>query len=325
MAKWGLPIFSGMIATGGLLLGFREFARPLIARRSLRSPIPLDEKSATKILKTALLTVTPNNGHGQALLDAERAVDVDQAFFRRVRFATSSALIEDFSRLNVRGYRGTVYGQWWGNGAFKKKLRRNTEIAARNPYAFAALVDEVNPDLYLGLTAILPLTPEGARSYLDYPGIADNDVSGAMVARPGEPFTHVLLFAITQEKLFKRLYSLTYPHSRASDGREGDLEAVSELVRLLIFQMGTIVTKAKAENEFTLFGQTERRSIGRLFEEIGMKFNERMCTADGEPVYSAQMRAENIAPAGAVLNDLVAGKPKLMDTPPATQLGLNLG
>lgn len=121
------------------------------------------------------------------------AADKGDKPLQTVRFCSESCL-EDLCKLNYEAFKDTVFA------VEKEKLaRRNAEWLRRNRRVFMLILDPFNPERYVGYSAMLPLTHEGMRSYLDG-ALKDADIPASLVARNRAATGGVLIFAIYLRK-----------------------------------------------------------------------------------------------------------------------------
>jgi hypothetical protein len=319
IVKPSTPVFALAGVVASLVSPVRHLARRVKGSRGYRppigavetdAPIAAAEAGAPVPARRAQECIIVGPDRSEPTLDVLLAVSPPDGFAGRVRFATTETLVRDITRLNMYGYADTPYGADRDRKLFDAKLARNREIARRNPYALAAVVDESNPELYLGFTSIVPLTSDGSRRYLNAPGVRDNDLTGGMVARRGVPFSCALLFAIAQMKML-RGFGLHDLERGEMISREPDVAAVSDLSRLLAYQLGVVAAVGNVREEFQLVGQSTVGSVRKQFSRMGMVPAPHIVTADGEPAFQALLQVRRVDAARAALDPAMTAAPEL--------------
>jgi hypothetical protein len=273
-------------------------------RQPLGDPAPPDDGDTSLHFPC----ITPTVAAGTVTMDVGEAVG-DELFARRVRFGTEDTYRDDITLLNMYGYFDSQYGGLNNPAAYQRKRQRNHAITKINPYAFAALIDAENPDVYLGVTAILPLTDIGYEEYTRPPGMPDNEFKPEWVVAEGLPFRYALVFAIADFKLYRR----EFPIARLKNGTDqlepycSDDKTAEEINKLLNYQLGVLLANGRCNGAIQLLGQSKIGTVQRCYGRFGMTKTDSVKTADGEPVFRCTLLIQNVEEAAAIL----AKRPKL--------------
>jgi hypothetical protein len=308
-ANKGEHLFAFFAALGGSIPAIRVLWPVLRNYLSYPSPTGDSKKSGRQLPEISIPHVTVFADGGGCTFDVEAVVAQDPEFVRRVKFATSTEIIEDITRLNLYGYHDSKYGRWKDESFRIQKLERNSALAAKNPYTFATLLDAQNPDVYLGFTSILPVSADGLRRYLTPPGVPDNLVKADMITTPRTQFSAVLFFAISHIKMYRRRHPIAeFDNKGELFLKYPDHAVLSDLMKMVMYQLAMLVASSDQQDEFPVIGQSSVESVQKLFMRVGMDEADDVITADREPGYRGLVQPENVGAARGLLGFAGSGQ-----------------
>src|SRR5690606_14193179 len=193
----------------------------------------------------------------------------------------NDADLKTLARLNYEGFALSSYSIDEGPLA-----RRNRAIWERNRQVFA-LVLEPGTGKVVGYSCMMPLNAEAAALYLDG-GFMDRHFGAIHIARPGEPYAAIVVFAIVIDRTYAEYW------------RRGGGSRLASFIGAVI-EHGNAVSSGLAPDGFFL-AQCEKQSIETLLEALFFERTSHV-SAEGFPFYrlsKGQLRAE-LAAAGVSL------------------------
>jgi hypothetical protein len=286
---------------GGSLMPLRDLVKR--STRKITYPAPIEDvgspERTSNVYRDVLACFEPDADKGHVRFDVMRAVTLFEPGDCPVSFADDEETIEVVTRINLWSFEGSPYSRPQDAAFVATKRWRNAGIAKRNRLAFAALHDRRNPDLAVGFTSILPLTPDGARRYFTPPGVADNSIEPDMVALEGQRTDDLLLFALGQLKLFRGNKVLVTPglEARTARYREQDARTAVELLRTVCYQLGVVIASMESARELRVVSQTNIPGVQRALRLVHFRPTVEIETGDAEQAFVLLLMPLNAADA----------------------------
>jgi hypothetical protein len=193
-----------------------------------------------------------------------------QAALNRLTFSLASPKdIALASRINAVAFeRSATYF-----GGFEEKLDRNTGIVGKCPDAIRLVR---LGDKTIGLSFLVPLTPDFYREYLEG-RISDHHIVPAEIPAPGEAVGCILLFAIALG-----------PEYEAERGKIRKLVYIKHLILAHMLHIQVLLNLYDAR-EAPLVVQVEKASIRRMLQGLGFTRAGDHRGNDGDPLYEATL------------------------------------